>query len=162
MTSIRRSTLAVALAVITLATTAFQCGGGNTPQEQVSLQQRAIRAVAVVPSFVRIVAPNLSPNILAVIDAGVGTFSDFQANPTANRWKIATDAWRNRVVPELRKLNNSKVEIAIAAAELLLTQVIIVEPSPPPLGSMAAPSPARVETKFTKKAVEDLEKALQP
>lgn len=158
MTSIRRSTLAVALTVITLATTAFQCGGASS---QGDLQRRVIRSVAAIPSIIRIVKPDLSPNILAVIDAGVGTFSDFQANPTADRWQLAMTAWNSRVRPQLHALNNDRVNQITAIVDILLTQVV-VEPAPASAPGGGRGPTVGVTTKFEADDVRDLEKLTKP
>lgn len=155
MTSIHHYTLALALIVITLATAAFQCS--STPDQR-ALQTRVIRAVAVVPSIVRIVKPDLDPRVLAAIDAGIGTFSDFQANPTADKWRLASDSWERHVKPALLNLKSTRTSLIVAAVDVVMSQIVIA-PGEVTAGDQSG-SPG-VTVQLTRDAVKDLEDAVK-
>lgn len=146
-----KNTLSILLlTVLILSTTGFKGCGSNSNSTQMSLAERAVKAVAAVPSVVRVLFPNADPSTLSMVDAAGRAFSEFLDNKTADGWSKAEAAW-NGAKPLLQRFNNSRLNQIVAVVDILLSQVT-VPPSVP--GAKSIPV---VRMEFKEASVKELE-----
>lgn len=121
------------------------------PKNDTTLEERVARAVSAIPSIVHVLAPNAKPEVTEAIDAAVSAYQTFFGDKTSDSWTKADNAWL-AARKYLRSLNSEKINLIIAAVDILRSQVIV-----PPIAANSK-SVAVVKTGFTEDAVRRLEK----
>jgi hypothetical protein len=137
--------IALALTIILAFTALGFKGCGNS-----DLSTRAVRAVAAVPSVVRILFPDVDQKKLALIEAAVQAFNTFVNDRTSGNWQKAMNAWNNSARPVLLGFNNQRLNQIVAVTDIILSQVFIPE--------AVSDGPVQVEVRFSEEKVKELEK----
>ena len=144
--------------VISLLT--FFCTGcpksqsNPNPQSGLTLEQRAVRAVAAVPGVVRVLFPNANPTTLGIIDSAGAIFTEFMNNPSASNWQKAQNAW-DRARLQLLNFNSTQLKQIVGAVDILVSQVFV--PDSTTNTRARGISSASVTVQFKEEDVEKLE-----
>lgn len=120
------------------------------------LPARVAKAVGAIPAVVKIVVPNVSPTVTAVLESGVAAFKVFASNQTVSNWQKAQTLWNDSVKPALEKFNNSRLNLIIAAVDILIGQVEI-----PTMDFNDSPDKVKVKAKFNEADIKKLEELVK-
>jgi hypothetical protein len=148
------SAISLAIVLLTIFCTGCpknQSNSNNPPGGEVTLEERAVRAVVAIPGAVRILFPSASSTALGVIETAGTIFEEFLNDPTASKWDKAKDAW-GKARLQLLNFNSTRLNQIVGAVDVLLSQVLVKA-----TGTQAKSMPASVRVNFTEADVKKLE-----
>lgn len=139
---------AVLILILSLTAFGFKCGGE-------SLATRAVQAISAIPSVVRVLFPNASPNVTQTLDVAVQAFNAFLSDRTSSNWQKARNAW-NAAKPLLAQFGSARLNSIVAVVDILISQVSL-----PPAGPMAEAAEEKVKVEFSEARVKELEELVK-
>lgn len=135
-----------------LGATAPKCGGLNATEINIQVTN----LVSSFPDIIRTLFPNANPTILLALDVAGVVFRTFTADSTVSNLEKFKSAWRD-AKGKLAALNNGRVNLVIAAIDILLGQI---KTPTVPFGQLADEN-AEVKLEFKESDVKNLKNELK-